>query len=62
MTKKKPAPTQAGSEPEDTPATEGGLGTQGGTSQPGPPTDAEEVEGEIDFSRPATGEGGTDKA
>lgn len=51
MTKKKPAPTQAEAEPETTPATT--AGEQGGTSQPGPPSDpnAEPV-GEVDFAKP----------
>ncbi|MFA7264911.1 MAG: hypothetical protein WC054_01125 [Candidatus Nanopelagicales bacterium] len=51
-------PTQAVREPEDTPATQGGVGNQGGTSQPGPPADPnEEVPTDLDFSK----RGGSDE-
>lgn len=46
---------------DEIPATEGTLGEQGGTSQPGPPTDPEEdAVGEVDFETPADGSTGTE--
>ncbi len=57
---KAPATQVSETDPEDIPATSGG---QGGTSQPGAPTDTNEPPpGEVDFSEPETGEGGTDRS
>lgn len=48
------------SDKEDIPATADGSG-QGGTSQPGPPTDPDDLsEGNVDFETPADGSTGTE--